>query len=77
MKVDGDALHDIRQMTIIALRTLSSVKSDIQKQDPEAFEALDFSLYDILKRLTAMEEDANSQGETGTAPPDLSHECEE
>jgi hypothetical protein len=46
-----DALSNLRQMTIIAIRTKESISKDIHSHDPEAFEALSFSLYDILTRV--------------------------
>jgi len=46
-----NALHELRQMTIIAIRTKESISKDIHQHDPEAFEALSFSLHNILERV--------------------------
>ena len=46
-----DALSNLRQMTIIAIQTKESIGEEIHMYDREAFEALSFSLNDILTRV--------------------------
>jgi hypothetical protein len=51
-KNDADhALSDLRQMTLIAIRTTESMSEATRSRDPEAFDVLSFSLHDTLVRV--------------------------
>jgi hypothetical protein len=46
-----NALHELRQMTIISLRMRESISEATHLHNPEVFEALSFSLHNILERV--------------------------
>jgi hypothetical protein len=68
----GDALFDIRQMIIVAIRTTESLGKATHQQNPEAFEVLSFSLHDALRRVREIEDEDNSvaAADAAKAEPD-------
>src|SRR5258705_8589792 len=70
MTIDTDALSDIRQMTIAAIRTTESLGEVIHQQRPEAFELLSFSLHDALRRVKELEDSSIAAADAGKAGPD-------
>ena len=70
MTIDTDALSDIRQMIIVAIRTTESLGEAIHQQRPEAFELLSFSLHDALRRMKELEDGSIAAADAGKAGPD-------
>jgi hypothetical protein len=46
-----NALHELRQMAIISIRMREGISEATRMHDPEMFEALSFSLHNILERV--------------------------
>jgi hypothetical protein len=71
MTTDADALSDIRQMIIVAIRTTESLGKVTHQQNPEAFDVLSFSLHDALRRIREIEDDGSAAAvDVGKAGPD-------
>lgn len=51
-----NALHELRQMTILGLRVLESTGEKFRQDYEEASEALSFCLNDILSRLNKLDD---------------------
>ncbi|MGO4513660.1 hypothetical protein AB4Z51_42520 [Bradyrhizobium sp. 2TAF36] len=53
----GDALYELRQMTIVSIRVLDGLGEPFRQAYEEAHEALSFCLHDILARTSKLEDD--------------------
>jgi hypothetical protein len=67
----GDALEDIRGMTLLSIRTAESFEKKIRPRDPEAYESLSFAMHDILSRIDKLRE------ELGDDQPEAVHKASE